>query len=313
MKKFLLVLFIALKAATAQDTIPFNFGIAPGLSLRNTIDATVHFNVNLINSRIGTLQGADFAGLVSNIAGTANGYQVAGITASAEELSGFQVSGIFSHVRSDASGYQGSGIVNSIRGDLSGIQSAYIVNRVSGTTYGGQTGFINIANDVNGFQAGFINISRQLNGIPLGIINIAENGRVTAIAYASNFSTVNAGARFIANNFVSTITAGGHDYHNRLDTAAGISTSWGYHIPLYPLYLEIDLASMNLTQLAGEIDRDNLRTRSLTALRLTAGFEITGFIGVFAGAGLGYDVELQGGDFVSDSFQPLYYGGVTLF
>lgn len=296
----------------AQDTIPFNFGIAPGLSIRRTDQAVVHFNANLISSRALSTSGADLAGLVSNVTNDMEGLQASGIVSNTRSLTGFQTSGISSRATGDVTGYQISGIVSSTAGNLRGVQVSGVVNTVRGTTFGGQSGFINVARDLTGFQAGFINISRQLNGVPFGIINIAENGRVSAIAYGSNFSALNIGAKFIANNFVTTITIGGRDVDRRLNEAAAFATSWGYHIPLEPLYLEIDLAGMNMVQTA-DFDIDNTHTRRLNALRATLGVDVTGFLGILIGAGVGYEREYEGDTLVQDDFKPLFFGGVTLF
>lgn len=308
----LLVAACIISTAAAQDTIPLNFGIAPGLSYRKTDDAVVNFSISLIYSRNRAVAGVDLAGLVSNVRELTNGYQAAGLVATTQELNGFQASGIYSSVRGSAVGLQAGGLIGRIGGELRGIQSAGLVNYVSGNVLGGQSGFINVARDVTGFQIGFVNISRQLNGIPLGLINIAQNGNVSAIAYATNFSAGNVGAKFIANNFVSTITVGGYDYEEQLDTAVSLATSWGYHIPLEPFYIEIDVANMNMVQYE-ELDTNDQLSRHLTALRLTAGWDITSFIGVFAGAGAGWEVEVQDEEIIDDNFKPLYFAGLTFF
>lgn len=308
----LLVAAGIITTAAAQDTIPLNFGVAPGLSYRKTDAAVVNFSANLIYSRNHAVAGVDLAGLVSNATELTNGYQAAGLVATTRELNGFQASGLYSSVRGSAVGFQASGLIGRIGGELRGIQSAGLLNYVKGDVLGGQNGFINVAQDVTGFQIGFVNISRQLNGIPFGLINIARNGRVSAIAYATNFSAGNAGAKFIANNFVSTITVGGYDYQEQLDTAVSFATSWGYHIPLEPFYIEIDVANMNMVQFE-DLDTNDQFNRHLTALRLSAGWDIASFIGVFAGAGAGWEVEVQGDNIINDNFKPLYFGGITIF
>ncbi len=307
-----LAVFAISSMVTAQDTIPVNFGVAPGLSYRKTDEAVVFFNASLINSRAAVIAGIDLAGLVSSATRAVNGYQAAGLVATTQDLMGFQAAGIYSGVSGNATGYQMGGLVSRINGDLRGIQAGGLLSIIGGTTYGGQTGFINVAKELTGFQAGFINISSQLNGVPFGLINIAGNGNVSAIAYASNFSGANAGAKFIANNFVSTITVGGYDYQQDLDTAISFATSWGYHIPLNPVYIEIDAANMTLIELAG-FDADTVHSRTLAALRLTLGIDIGKYLGIFAGAGAGYQVELRDEDVIDDGFKPLYFAGITLF
>ncbi|MFP4243359.1 MAG: hypothetical protein ACLFQB_12395 [Chitinispirillaceae bacterium] len=296
----------------AQDTIPFNFGIAPGLSYRKTDNAVVNFSANLIYSRNLSVAGADFAGFVSNVSNLTNGYQAAGLVSTTQELNGFQAAGIYSGVEGNAMGFQAGGLIGRIGGNLRGIQSAGLINHTSGDVFGGQSGVVNVAQNVTGFQAGFVNISRNLNGVPFGLINITGNGNVSAIAYATNFSGGNVGAKFIANNFVTTITVGGYDYEEQLDTAVSVATSWGYHIPLEPFYVEVDIANYDMVQLE-DLDVKNPLRRHLTALRLTAGWDVADFLGIFAGAGAGYELELEGEDIVADNFKPLYYGGVTLF
>ncbi|KMQ50762.1 hypothetical protein CHISP_2285 [Chitinispirillum alkaliphilum] len=258
------------------------------------------------------MRGADLAGLVSTVTNMSSGFQSAGLISTAHSLNGFQSSGLYGKVRRDAIGYQVSGLVCRITGDLNGVQAAGLVNLVGGNTFGGQSGFLNVAQNVTGFQAGLINVSRELNGVPLGLINITGNGWVNAIVYFSNFSGVNVGAKFVANNFVTTVTVGGYDYDSRLDSAASFSASWGYHVPFEPYYLEIDLANMTLVQLA-DFDRENIHRRHLMALRLTLGWDVAGFFGLFGGVAAGYEREYHGETNISRDFKPLIYAGVTLF
>ncbi len=330
-----------------KDTVGVNIGITHPLGIFRTDDATVNCNVNLITSNVHSLNGLDIAGVASIVQTTANGLQVGYLASMAQQVIGIQASGVYNSVREDVlgyqatgvynrvegnlsgaqfsgivnsvkgdmSGYQASGVFNSVKGNFSGIQAGGVVNHVGGISNGGQIGLVNISQDITGFQVGLVNIAGKISGVPLGLINIADNGKISIIAYGSNFSGVNVGAKFNVNNFVSTITAGGYDYAGALEQTVSFGASWGYQIPINPIYIEMDIATINMFETTGmsttNTNDDTVDSRNLSALRLTAGWEITSYLGIFAGAGAG--VEVESGRWEDPSFKPLYYAGLTIF
>lgn len=278
-----------------QDTIPVSLTLAHPLSTGKTAESIVGLDLAVINARIQTLRGVSIAGIVSHVE---------------EEMHGYQASLITNIAPPDAIGYQTVGIVNIAKGNFTGMQAAGLLNITKGTAMGLQGGFINIAEDMYGVQAGFINIANQMHGVPLGIINIADNGTQSAIVYASNFSGVNVGAKFVVNNFHSVITLGGLDIDGDYDNAGSYSTFWGYHLPIGPLYLEADVGTMYLADI-DTWDDDDPDIRRLNAARFTLGWNITPWLGVFGGIGPGSEVENN--DWENAEFKLLTFGGITLF
>jgi hypothetical protein len=287
--------FLFSAALNAQDTVSASLTLAHPLGTAKTDKAVVNGNIAVINADIKSLAGISVAGVVSNVR---------------ETMTGCQASGFVNIAQGDVKGLQTVGLVNVAKHDVTGLQYACLLNITGGTLRGAQYGYINIAGDVKGFQFGLINIARQMDGIPFGLINIARNGKVSAIAYVSNFSGANVGAKFIVNNFHSIISVGGYDMTHEIDTAFSVSAFWGYHLPLDPLYLEFDLGSSVMSQITNE-DNKHPDSRRLQCLRVTAGWNIASWIGVFAGIGPG--VETKGNSWKSPKFVPEYHAGITVF
>ncbi len=302
MKRCIKSVGVALLVATcfgggvhAQDTIPFSLTLAHPLSTGKTAESVVGFDVALINSRIDVLRGVSFAGIVSNVESS---------------MHGFQASSIVNVAPANAVGYQTVGIVNVAKGNFTGMQNAGLLNITKGKMMGLQAGFINVSENMYGVQAGFINIAEHMHGVPFGIINIAENGTQSAIAYTSNFSGINLGAKFVVNNFHSVITIGGMDFGEDYDNAGSYSTFWGYHLPIGPAYVELDVGTMYLANIDTWED-DTPEVRQLNVVRLGAGWNITPWLGVFGGVGPGSEVKND--NWEDAEFKLLTFGGITLF
>ncbi len=257
------------------------------------------------------LRGAALAGAVSVVRSDVDGYQVSSlVNVVGGTMEGNQASGIVNVVGSRAEGMQSVGIVNVVQGDFTGLQSAGVVNVTRGRFIGAQFGTVNISGDFKGLQVGLVNITGEMEGVPLGLVNIAENGKISAVAYGSNFSGVNLGAKTIANNFHSVVTVGGADLDSDIEQAVSSAWFWGYHIPIAAAYLELDVGQMTLAD-PEDIDQENSTVRRLGAFRATVGWNITSWLSVFAGAGPG--VVTTGPDFDDPEFKFLYHGGLTVF
>ncbi len=290
-----------------EDTIPFSLTFAHPLSTAPTDEGVVVFNAALINARINELQGASVAGITTRVTGP---------------MMGYQASLIANITESEAAGVQVGGIVNSARSGFRGVQSAWLVNSAKDNMMGIQAGFINVAEQMKGVQIGFINVADNLDGIPLGIINVAGNGKQSAIAYATNFSGVNVGAKFIVNRIHSVISFGSVDIGSDYDIPLAYSTFWGFHQPLGPVFLEVDFGTMFLADLqdleqVDDLDKDkewedyDFHAKRLNAVRFGFGWNITDWISVFGGVGPGFQVTNE--DWKDPEYQTLYYAGITLF
>jgi hypothetical protein len=289
------LIWAAMVFRAGADTIAVSLTLAHPLSTARTAENTVVANCALINSRIQTLEGISLAGVISTVEGTSRGYQA---------------SWIANVTKSTAIGMQTSGIVNVAKGAFSGLQATGVVNVASADMHGMQSGFINVAGDFTGLQVGIVNVSRHMDGVPVGIINIAGNGSQHGIVFGSTFSGVNAGAKFIVNNFHSVIAVGGVDSEKDYDRAVSFSTFWGYHKPLGPLFLEIDYGTMYMAE-SVDFDEHDPEMKILNTIRLGLGWTITPWLSVFGGAGGG----IQSNSRELREPEPVVhgYGGVTFF
>ncbi len=304
-------LALALFAGSAAQEVPVSVTLAYPITTGRTGNATVNFNIALINNYMKDLRGAALAGAVSVVRSDVDGYQVSSlINVVGGTMEGNQASGILNVVGDRAEGMQNVGIVNVVGGSFTGLQSAGVVNVTRGRFIGAQFGMVNISGDFKGLQVGIVNIAEEMEGVPLGIVNIAENGKISAVAYGSNFSGVNVGVKTISNNFHSVFTLGGVDLDSDLEQAVSYAWFWGYHIPLAAAYLELDIGQMNMAD-PENLDLENPEIHRLGAFRATLGWNITRWLSVFAGAGPG--VMTTGPDFDNPEFKFLYHGGVTFF
>lgn len=132
----------------------------------------------ILNFLRGDMQGAQFSGIGNIVGGNSSGAQFAGVfNHNLGYLNAFQGAGFYNYNHFDSRGMQAAGFMNINRGDLDGVQAAGFCNIVNGTTRGVQmAGFMNIARDIDGGQmAGFLNVARKVRGFQIGIINIADS------------------------------------------------------------------------------------------------------------------------------------------
>ncbi len=271
----------------------------------------------------GSLRGLQASGIASFTAGSVSGIQAAGILSTIKgELNGIQGAGIVSYTTGNINGGQ-FGFINIARKSLTGTQYGFInlaedfvglrygFLNISDNMHGLPIGFANIADTMNGLQIGLINIAEQINGVPIGLLNIAGNGDIKGIVYTSTPSLVNAGAKFIVNNFYSIVSAGGYDIRNENEEYASFSWHYGYQVPLGRFYIGADIGNQILFERTdSDFDEENIY-RSYQA-RLLAGVDLTDWLGIFGGIGGGW--EHRGTtDFDDGTGELVYTAGITVF
>ena len=123
-------------------------------------DIHTYFDVGLLYSRIGSVDGLQASALVARVDGPVNGVQAAGIASYASRVQGLQASGIANYA-SQVEGLQSSGIVGVVAQDVRGAQLASIASIAGGNVSGVQSAVVNVAQDVEGVQVGIVNVGRK--------------------------------------------------------------------------------------------------------------------------------------------------------
>ena len=267
-------------------------GTADGMQLsgvyNNTDGDMDGFQISGVwNAVEGDLQGAQMGG-VWNYAGNVGFLQLAGVFNTAEEeVNGVQVAGIFNKAGGDVVGVQTSGIFN-IAGNITGAQVAGIFNTADVVT-GAQVGLFNFGGEVYGIQAGLVNISDELHGVPLGLINISGNGLNDLSMWRDDLGYLNAGYQLGTSTVYSYMSIGLTE--DDADRAATAGLGMGIEIGGDFLFLDLDFYAKAYEEGTGTMASNfqNIftgRADYFPAMRLTAGFELFGFLGMFAGVNL---------------------------
>ncbi len=263
------------------------------------------------------ITGAQASGIVNVNNGDFTGAQLAGIgNYNGKALTGAQVSGIGNINNRDLTGAQISGIFNYSGGVVTGTQISPIANISSGLD-GFQLGLVNISGNTTGVQLGLVNIAKEMKGVPIGLINIAENGEVNPVVFASNTTLANIGVKFSVGYIYSMLTLGSYNLSEKESQSLSAGFYYGGHLPLGKFYFDGDLGAEAVDNKELFDDRqddsdDPIKDSYSLRTRITAGFDITDWLGVFAGGGMEYKIN-EREKFKDGSFSPLFFGGVKLF
>jgi hypothetical protein len=250
----------------AQISLGYNqaFGEMDGLQL------------GLVNSSRGISKGAQVAGLMNAEASSHSGLQAALLVNSASRITGLQ-----------------AGAVNSA-GRGRGLQAGLI--NFGGGYSGMQAGLVNTARSVRGLQAGVANFALRQRGMQLGLINYAHDSQ-GAVLGLLNF--VGNGVHNIETTLdersmqrTSVLLGGPYNYtYYSFDMKAryprhlwGGSAGMGIHIPVKPLFADLDAGS---GLLYNQEDWDNFSVHS--RVRFLAGYAPFRHFNIFGG--VSYNAE----------------------
>lgn len=259
--------------------------------------------------------GAQIAGAASVAWGELEGLQVASaVNVAAGNVVGAQASGAVNYAR-NLGGFQTSGVANVAHGTVEGAQVAGGVN-IASNLDGAQISLVNIANDVNGAQVGLVNIGANVHGAQVGLVNVAEdvNGAsVGVVTYSKRGQTqittwfdstrpINVGARFVTGPLYAMPSIGTDP---RTGDVFDFGLSLGVRIPVERLYFDVD-GNSRTSLIDGKFGQDKIDLR----YRLTAGFQVTPWLGVFAGGGVHHYFATS--DTATQHFKPFWCVGVDL-
>jgi hypothetical protein len=206
-----LLLISALSNVFSQGRdLPFNLSLVYPISINQSTEDNVNFNVGILGSRFSNLKGFGVNGFFSILGKDLTGLQVNGLYAETRnKLKGIQLTGGVNTVEEGGSGAMVGGLANLTFNDFSGLQIAGITNlgfesiegvqvaglynlvgknlnvlqlsiagNVAGKIMSGAqiSALFNLAgNTNNGFQLSALNMTKNQNGAQLGVINISEN------------------------------------------------------------------------------------------------------------------------------------------
>jgi hypothetical protein len=298
-------------------------------------EITSSFDVNLLYSRVGSIDGGQIGGVnvVARDAGppaSMRGLQV-GILANvvAGDTRGVQAAGLFNQVSGDTEGAQLSFGANFVRGSVEGLQGALLFNR-AGSMDGLQLSAVNVAGDVDGVQIGLVNVAHRVRGASIGLLNIADDidglplapfsvtrtGGVHPLAWSGSSGLANMGVK-LATRHTYTLFFGSYHRTHDLELVGG-GFALGGSVDLGAGFRsDIDVCGTYLVAPALSYDpsRESGYHEQLVQprLRLMLGYRLASHFGLFAGvAALGQVHAELGWDRVSASVGPEFFGGIEL-
>ena len=206
----LIVLVVSDLGYSQGRDLPVNLSLVYPVSINQSKQDNVNFNLGIIGSQFNNLRGIGINGLYSVLAGDLNGLQVNGLYAETRnKLKGIQLTGGLNVVTKggngamigglanmtfdDFTGFQFSSIANFGFENVSGVQTSLLYNLVGKNinvlqvaTAGNVAGHImsgaqlsllfNLAgNTSKGIQISSINLTKFQKGAQLGFVNIAED------------------------------------------------------------------------------------------------------------------------------------------
>lgn len=315
----------AVPATESLRVVPFNLGIAPGVSSNGDHPEKVLNNVSLdlVAGEAGAIRGMQLSGAMNELHGPMVGLQasaglnkvtgnVKGVQASTVNLvkgdiKGAQFGYILNRVEGDVTGYQGSYFATLLKGDVKGVQASSLYGDartvrgvqfngvcVADTLYGVQWGMVNVARRSKGVQFGLVNVSRGGNTAQIGLVNVHPDTRIFAESWVDETRTLHVAMNYGGPNFYSLVEFSG----NRESTeTAGFGLGFGARIASPRTILSIDqsvhgLISRDNSETACDDDgsMEDCRTNALLRTRLTVGRHVTSRLAFFGG--ISYNVLL---------------------
>lgn len=212
--KFVFVLIVSLVVVNFSFSqgkdMPFNLSLVYPVSINQSKQDNVNFNVGIIGSQFNNLRGIGINGLYSVLGNDLNGLQINGLYAETRnKLKGIQltgganvvtkggtgamIGGLANMTFDDFTGFQFSSIANFGFENVKGVQTSLLYNLVGKNinllqvaAAGNVTGKImsgaqlsilfNLAgNTNNGLQLSSINLTKNQKGAQLGLVNITED------------------------------------------------------------------------------------------------------------------------------------------
>ena len=326
-----------------DESSPVNLAIYYPISLNKSTDTNTYLNLSLLYGNVGYVRGLDFSGIASRVNQEVYGLQITGLyTKNLHNFGGvgltgglnftegigkgLQLSGLLNHVGKDFEyvqlgglgnftgnrfhGLQVSSLFNVVGDEIKGIQIASLNKSMNAK--GAQIGFLNISEENTGLQFGIINISKQQDGVPFGLVNLDRKKEVQLISFWSIFSQINAGIRFISNQFFSELYVGRMNIQSDGEKKTVFAFHYGYFFQAKNYLVGTDFGFLH-------IDFDPLfktekpyHNYPAFQLRLSMDLKITKWLTIFGGVGSTLSLNRYSTDAIG-RLGELHFIGISLF
>jgi hypothetical protein len=125
-------------------------------------EVTSSFDLNLLYSRVGSIDGAQLGGV-----------NVVGREHAAASMRGLQLGAFVNLVDGDARGVQLAGLFNQVSAGTDGAQLALGANLTDGAARGVQGALLfNRAGSMEGLQVSAVNVAGDVDGVQIGLVNV---------------------------------------------------------------------------------------------------------------------------------------------
>ena len=339
----ILIVCLSIQLYSQDESYPINLAIYYPISLNKSTDTNTYLNLSLLYGNVGYVRGLDFSGIASHVNQEMYGLQITGLyTKNLHNFGGvgltvglnftegigkgLQLSGLLNHVGKDFEyvqlggfgnftgnrfhGLQVSSLFNVIGDEMKGIQIASVNKSIYAN--GVQMGFVNISDENKGLQFGIINISKRQDGVPFGLVNLDEKKKVQLISFWSIFSQINAGIRFISNQFFSELYVGRINIQSDGEKQTVFAFHYGYFFQAKNYLVGTDFGFLH-------IDFDPLfktekpyHNYPAFQLRLSLDLMITDWLTIFGGVGTTLTLNRYSTD-ASGRLGELHFIGISLF
>ena len=239
-----------------------------------------------INGIDGEMRGVQLSG-VSNIAKSANGLQIAGLTnATTTPMRGIQMAGVTNVAMGVKRGMQISGIANICSNYMRGLQFA--TYNYADTLNGSQFGLVNVCvSHPRGVQVGLINYSRDTIAHKIGLVNINPKTRIDMMFYGGSSTKLNFALRFRNRSTYNMLGVGTHFMGMDEKFSGALFYRIGQYFQLNPrLSVSGDIGYYHIETFVENSATDPERLFSLQA-RLNADYQINRTLSAFASVGIG--------------------------
>lgn len=259
--------------------------------------------------------GAQFAGSLNYTHGGFVGAQISGLMNLNDGYGGYLQASSVANVNVKAfGGVQMAAIMNFTGDETFGAQLAML--NYANQMEGAQFGLVNMVEEISGLQMGVVNISHKISGMPLGLVNLTDDGYVDAVAYGSNLSLFNVGARTIVNNWSSIVSLGYTDQsssENKASNSGFLGWHFGRQFPIKP-HLDLTVDAGYLHIIPQDYDDSDINDEPHFALqmRLFADYRFGKTVALFGGGGFS-TIFPEYSTHARSETEAHVFGGISLF
>jgi hypothetical protein len=291
------ILSAPLVAEDEYYVVPVNVSLIPAVSIKGPGGyKTINYvQLNVVAGYADRLKGTAL-GVVSIIGEDVSGLQAGVANWVSRDLVGAQA-GVVGWVSRDLTGLQ-AGVVDMVLGEAKGLQAG-VVNYAAVARFA-QAGVVNVAGTASGLQLGIVNVAHENEGVPIGLVSLVlRGGQTHAQTWYDEMGLINLalihGTKTVYNIYTAAVDS------KFEDTAAGLGL--GVHIPLQPLFLNLEGIGSAVTTLGNLFDQSELLVRA----RIYLGYDFK-FLSLIGGVSFTYLTNLNDTDISLEPFHDYEFG-----